>query len=262
MPRPFFLLLALGCGLAAFTASAQQAAPNPAEAKLREGLRNTMLQLRTIQGERDQLSVEKTVLEGEKKELTDKLEALTKQAAANQVAAQQSIATLESKIAIREAEGAQLTASLAKWQAAQKEAAALAAKKEGERATGAARIIELDRQVGDQQRKNDAMFKIGNEVLHRYEKFVLGDALVAREPFTGIARVKFQTLVQDFQDQLTDERLKPAAAKAGGTPPNAKPTPGTAATPAAASAKKPAPQKPAGTPAPKAPKIAEQKAKS
>ena len=235
-------------------AGAQQAPPNPAEAKLREGLRNTMLQLRTMQAERDQLMVEKTALEAEKKEVTEKLEALTKQAAANQDTAQKSIAALEAKVGVRETEAAQLTASLEKWQASQKQAAALAAKKESERATAAARVIELDRQVADQQRKNSEMFKIGNEVLHRYEKFVLGDALVAREPFTGIARVKFQTLVQDFQDQLTDQRIKPADSKPGSNaPPSAAANAdGAAATPPPAPAKTAKNAKAKSTPAPAA----------
>lgn len=257
-------LLFLSVILAASTAPAQQPAqPGAAEAKLREGLRNTMLQLRTMQGERDQLIIDKTMLEGEKKDLTDKLEALTKQAAANQAAAQQSVTALEAKITVRETEAVQLNASLAKWQAAQKEAAALAAKKESERATAASRVVELDRQVADQQRKNAAMFKIGNEVLYRYEKFVLGDALVAREPFTGIARVKFQTLVQDFQDQLTDQRIKPSEARK----PDAEITSQTSSTPASAPTKKaaakPAPvSAPSTTPAPKAAKFAGPKATS
>ena len=84
MPRSRFILLTLASLAIGHTAFAQQAAPNPAEAKLREGLRNTMLQLRTMQGERDQLAADKTVLENEKKELEGKLEALAKQSAANQ----------------------------------------------------------------------------------------------------------------------------------------------------------------------------------
>jgi len=267
MPRSYFILLIIASLAAAHTAFAQQAQPNPAEAKLREGLRNTMLQLRTMQGERDQLTVDKTVLENEKKELTDKLEALTRQSAANQDAAQKNIAALEAKLAVRETEAAQLSASLEKWKASQKEAATLAAKKESERAAAAARIIELDRQVADQQRKNAEMFKIGNEVLHRYEKFVIGDALVAREPFTGIARVKFQTLIQDFQDQITDQRIKPEEAKKpGGAAPEAAAKPGSAttptpaATPAAKNAKN-AKGKPAATPIPDSAKTAEQKPK-
>jgi len=267
MPRSQFILLILASFAIVHTTFAQQAQPNPAEAKLREGLRNTMLQLRTMQGERDQLTVDKATLENEKKELTDKLDALTKQSAANQDAAQKNIAALEAKLAVRETEAAQLSASLEKWKASQKEAAALAAKKESERATAAARIIELDRQVADQQRKNAEMFKIGNEVLHRYEKFVIGDALVAREPFTGIARVKFQTLIQDFQDQIADQRIKPEDAKnPGGAAADSTAKPGSATTPAPAAT--PAPKnaksgkgKPAATPVPDSAKTAEQKPK-
>jgi hypothetical protein len=266
MTRPtLFLLIPALLGMAG-SAFAQQAQPGAAEAKLREGLRNTMLQLRTMQGERDQLIVDKTALETEKKELGDKLEALTKQTAANQAAAQQSIAQLEGKVGVREAEAAQLTASLEKWQASQKQAAALAAKKEGERATAAARIIELDRQVADQQRKNAAMFKVGMEVLHRYEKFVLGDAIVAREPFTGIARVKFQTLVQDFQDQITDQRIKPeeppAAPKSSESKPPAKTAPSATPAPAKTKPVQSSKPQPVAAPAPAVVRNAEQSAKS
>ncbi len=266
MPRPHFLLLTLALFVVANVAFAQQAQPNPAEAKLREGLRNTMLQLRTMQGERDQLIVEKTTLEAEKKDLAEKLEALTKQAAANQDAAQKSVAALEAKVAVRETEAAQLGASLEKWQASQKQAAALAAKKESERATAAARIIELDRQVAEQQRKNAEMFKIGNEVLHRYEKFVIGDALVAREPFTGIARVKFQTLAQDFQDQIADQKIKPAEPKVAGAgaagAATKTPTPSTPApTPTPAKNAKNTKAKPAASPVPEIARTAEQKPK-
>jgi hypothetical protein len=45
------------------------------------------------------------------------------------------------------------------------------------------------------------------EILDRYEKFGLGDAILAREPFTAAKRVKFQNLVQDLSDKLTDARI-------------------------------------------------------
>lgn len=69
----------------------------------------------------------------------------------------------------------------------------------------------LDRRVTEQQAKNTTMYQIGVEILDRYEKFGLGDALTAREPFIGKTRVKFQNLVQEFQDKLTEQRIKPSA---------------------------------------------------
>ena len=232
MSRTFSTLLALGLFAAALPARAQQAQPSAAEAKLREGLRNTMLQLRTMQGERDQIIVEKTTHEGEKTTLTEKLEELTKQAAANQDAATKTIAGQKDQLTMREQEVAALKAELEKWKTDHKRITDIAGTKESQRAKFAEQAMLLQRRVDDQTTKNAAMYKIGSEVLNRYEKFVLGDALAAREPFTGIARVKFQTLSQDFQDQLDDARVKPLEVKNGantGTEKTAANTPVTAA---------------------------------
>jgi hypothetical protein len=49
---------------------------------------------------------------------------------------------------------------------------------------------------------------LGNEVLDRYAQFGLGTAISAREPFVGITKVKFQTLVQDYQNKLTDQTIR------------------------------------------------------
>lgn len=217
MSRTISTLLALGLFATALPARAQQAQPSAAEAKLREGLRNTMLQLRTMQGERDQLIVEKTTLEGEKTTLTEKLDELTKQAAANQDAATKTIAGQKDQLAMRDQEVAALKAELEKWKVDHKRITDVANTKESQRAKFAEQATMLQRRVDDQVTKNAAMYKIGSEVLNRYEKFVLGDALAAREPFTGIARVKFQTLSQDFQDLLDDARVKPLEVK-NGTP--------------------------------------------
>lgn len=245
-------ILAVAVLATALPARAQQAAqPSAAEAKLREGLRNTMLQLRTMQGERDQLIVEKTTLEGEKTALTEKLDELTKQAAANQDAATKTIAAQKDQIALRDQEVAALKAELAKWQADHKRITDVANTKEAQRAKFAEQAMLLQRRVDDQSTKNAAMYKVGNEVLRRYEKFVLGDALAAREPFTGIARVKFETLSQEFQDQLDDARVKPleaknaaqdkpAANKPGSTPSSSTPAPATPKT----KSPKPAEKKP------------------
>jgi hypothetical protein len=45
--------------------------------------------------------------------------------------------------------------------------------------------------------------------LTRYEKFGLGQALSAREPFTGITRVKLESQVQDYEDKIADQKVKP-----------------------------------------------------
>lgn len=183
--------------------------PNSAETRLREQLRNTLLQLRTIQGERDGLNAAKAQLEQEKKTLSEQIETVTKQSAADKTASDKTIAEMDAKAAQQSNEIAQLKESLEKWKKGYNEATELARTKEAERAKLAMQKIELERKVADQQTKNLEMFKIGNEVLTRYEKFGLGTALTAREPFVGITRVKLQNLVQDYKDKLADQRIKP-----------------------------------------------------
>jgi hypothetical protein len=185
---------------------------SPAEAKLREALRNTMLQLRTAQGERDTLQAEKAQLEQDKQAATAQAEALAKQTAAEREASAQKIASFEQKTAAQELEIARLNESLTKWKASQQGAVALVGKKEAERARLAQQSIELQRKVTDQQTRNLAMYKVGREILTRYENFGLGTALTAREPFVGTTRVKLENLVQDLQDQLAAQRIKPDAA--------------------------------------------------
>jgi len=190
---------------------AQQAPPSAAEQKLRENLRSTMLQLRTV--ENDKLILQATQTENEQKikDLTAKAETLIKQLGSEKDAADKLQTELQAKLAERDRTVTELGQSLEKWKADHQRISDIAATKEGQRAKLAGEVVVLQRRVDDQQTKNAAMHKIGSEVLNRYEKFVLGDALAAREPFTGIARVKFETLAQDFQDQLDDARVTPQA---------------------------------------------------
>jgi len=182
---------------------------NPAEAKLREGLKNTMLQLRAVQTEKATLEAAKAELEQKNQELATQLETMSKQLAADKEGADKRIAELTDRVVARGNEAVQLGQELDKWKASQKEAAALAAKKEGERAKLASEKIVLERKVTDQQSRNAAMFKVGNEILTRFEKFGLGTAIVAREPFVGLTRVKLQNLMQDYADKLADQKIKP-----------------------------------------------------
>ncbi|MEO8206343.1 MAG: phage major capsid protein [Chthoniobacterales bacterium] len=179
------------------------------EAKLREGLKNTMLQLRDAQNKMAVLQTTQVENEQKIKSLTTQIDTLNKQAMADKNTYTNMTAELNAKI---EQQGLTLQgyeAAIQKWKKSYGEVTLLAQKKESERAILAARVIKLDRQVADQQIKNIQMHKLGIEVLDRYEKFGLGDAVLAREPFTGITRVKFQNLIQDYQDKLADQRIKP-----------------------------------------------------
>jgi chromosome segregation ATPase len=174
------------------------------DARLKETLRVLTQRLRAAETERNNLISDKAQFEQEKKTLTAKVEALTKQAAADK----EQIDMLTAKTDAQEKELADTKDALAKWKAAHEQVVAEAKKIESERARLAGEAAVLKRTVEDRERKNRELYKLGNEILTRYEKFGLGEALTAREPFTGITRVKLENLVQDYQDKLADQRVK------------------------------------------------------
>ncbi len=229
-----FQKLMLCIALAAATilpANAADQAAGAGEAKLRESLRATMLQLRNAETERATLQATQAELDAKAKALAEELEALKKQTAANQAAADKTVADLQTKIDERDREIGSLRVSLDKWKTDHGKITALAQSKEAQRAKLADQVILLDRRVADQQTKNASMYKLGIEILDRYEKFGLGAALTAREPFVGLTRVKFENLIQDYSDKLTDTRIKPEPGPAAAVSPKSPAAP-KAATPA------------------------------
>lgn len=205
MKRHLCLLLAASA-LAArpLTAAADEAGT---ESRLRDALKNTMLQMRTISADRDNLQAQVADLQGQVDTLTKQLATLRKQSMSDKDADTKAITVLKGQVADQADSIAKLQQSVDEWKDAERKAMQIANDTEAKRAKLADLSIRLQRTVDDQKRKNDEMYKIGMEVLDRYEKFGLGDALLAKEPFVGITRTKFETLVQDYEDKLTDQRI-------------------------------------------------------
>lgn len=178
------------------------------EMRLRDALKNTMLQLRDAQTKVATLQATEMQSQATIADLTTKLDNLTKRAAEDQTVSEKAISDLNARVADRDKEIGGLRVELAKWQQAQTKAAELARNTEAKRSKLEQENILLQRRVEDQHRKNMEMHRIGKEILERYEKFGLGDALLAREPFVGTTKVKFQNLIQDYTDELSDQRTQ------------------------------------------------------
>lgn len=216
---------------------------SPAEQRLRETLRTTMLQLRTVQTERANLQADKIQNEAKIQQqeadiagLNKKITALSKDAAAEQEASKKTIAGLQTKGSAQEAQIAQLKEALDKWKAGYAEAVKIAKDREALRAKAASKSIVLERKLAERERQNLALYETGSEVLERLQNFGLGTALAAREPFVGNTRVKLQTLVQDYGDRLRDSKYNPFLEEGSTAAPAPAPTPAAAQ----ASASKPA----------------------
>ena len=217
----FFFTLLIG------VAAAQQPPADPALLKMRESFKNTMLQLRTEQTEKAALQVEKAELDAKVEELTETVASQGQALEENKKKSDKSIAELTAKSDNQQKQIAQLNEALGKWQTGYKKAETMARDLESKRSRLADEVIKLDRKVQDRETKNIELYKLGKEILTRYEKFGLGSALLSREPFTGIAKVKFETFIQDYSDKLTDQKIKPEPTTKAATQdkPTSTPTP-------------------------------------
>lgn len=182
--------------------------------KLREQLRSALLQLRASQTEAANAQGAQAVAEKKSADLTAKIAelekrnaALIKQSGADKTAADESIATLNRKLAECEKRVVQFTEALEKWKAGYQKASEVARTKEDERAKLAGEIIVHKRTIADREAKNIALFNTAIEILNRYEGYALGKALAAREPFIGTTRVKVENLVEGYKDKILDQRL-------------------------------------------------------
>ncbi|MEI6535424.1 MAG: hypothetical protein WCN98_08805 [Verrucomicrobiaceae bacterium] len=202
--------LAIFLLIAASSAIAQQQ-PDPAAAamkKMRESLRNSMIQVQTLEAERATLQTEKADADEKIKTLTAQLVNEQKNSAEQKAAAEKEITTLKTQAANQATELTGLKESLEKWKKHDEQAVAALKTQASERSRLASEKIMLERKVADREAKNMELYKTANEILTRYRKFGLGSALAAREPFTGISRAKLETLVQDYSDKLADQKLK------------------------------------------------------
>lgn len=203
----FFSLLALGLP---FSLHAQEEVNplEPALKKMRETLRSTMIQLQTSEAERATLQAAKEANEKTIKELTAKVASLTKLAAADKADAEKKITDLESQTANKAVQNTKLTETLGKWKEGYGKAASVAQAKEAERAQLQSKVIVLERKVASHERKNVELYAVGIEILDRLEKFSLGKVLIGREPFTRLARVRMETLVQDLEVKLKEKKIR------------------------------------------------------
>ncbi len=188
------------------TSLVHAAEEDPTE-KFRQALRDTMLKLRDAQNQLAAAQAAQYAAEAKAGEFEEKSKALAKELAEERNTSTNLISGLKKNLAERDAKIADQEATLAKWKQSYEQVGKLAVKREMQRRELEAKSLALERKVQDQQFKNIEMYKAAMSTLERYEKFGLGDAILAREPFTAAQRVKFQNLVQDFADQLTDARI-------------------------------------------------------
>ena len=135
---------------------------DPAQQKMREMIRNTMIQLRDANAKLAVAQAAQAEDEDKIKELQGQLDALTKKSTAEKKAADQSIDDLKTKLLNDDMQINHLTESLGKWKQGYAKLADYAKATEGKRQELASKIILLDRRIAEQQNKNAEMYRIAN----------------------------------------------------------------------------------------------------
>ncbi len=198
------------CGLAAAAAGGLRAADQPeGEVRLRETLRSTMLQLNDAQSQLASLQAAQAAQADERKALADRVAQLTKRSVDDQAASAKETEALKAKVSDQDAEIARLKQSVAQWKAAAEKASLVARATAAQRDKETANEVALERRAEDLSAKNAELFRIGSEILDRYEKFSLGAQFLAREPFVGRARVELENQIQDYDDKLSTAKADP-----------------------------------------------------
>jgi len=177
--------------------------------KLRESLRSTVLQVRDLQGQLATLQAAAIVTDQEVAKLTADLKKVNADLIAERNTSANTASTLTTKITDLEGDLADKTAANEKWRVEFTKMTERARKFESERDQLKIVGMAKDRKIADQQAKNALMYKAGTEIIDRYESHGLGDAILSREQFVGASRAKFQTLMQEYQDKLLNQRIQP-----------------------------------------------------
>jgi chromosome segregation ATPase len=206
----FFLLVS--------SAAAQEQA-DPAMARMREGMKKLIQRISESDAARVTAEAAKAEADLKVADLEARLKALEKKASdlaikstKDKAESDKTIADLNTKLTAKEKEVIALANALSQWKEGFNKAKTVAEGKEAERAAAAGKATLLERRVAAAETKNAEMLKLGQEILARYEKFGLGTALLAREPFVRNMKVKFENYVQDYGDKLDAQRIQPSGA--------------------------------------------------
>jgi hypothetical protein len=181
------------------------------EARLRDALRATTAQVRTLEDEAATLRAKEAALQKE-------LEAARAQpkAAPAPKHSDREVAELRRQLADQAETNRKLIEAAARCQLASQERAEAGRTCEEERARLAPQVASCTEKLERAEGKNERIFGVGKELIDWLANVGVGGAIAAREPFLGLKRVQLENAAQDFEDKLYGERLLPA-----GTPSSA-----------------------------------------
>jgi chromosome segregation ATPase len=170
--------------------------------RLRDALRSTTGQLRTLEDQRAALQARATTAEQERDRLRKQTETLRAQVKEAEQAYRQAVKDFNDRLAERDE-------ALEKWKSAYTEAATVARAKDAERSKFEGEAAALKTSNKACEAKNVQLVKVGNDIVKQYEAMNPLEKIADHDPVLGLKRVEHQNAVQDFRDKILDQKVKP-----------------------------------------------------
>jgi len=170
--------------------------------RLREALRSATANLRQLEDQRATMQAKQAELEKERDLLKKQTNALKAQVKELDQANRQAVEEFNQRLAERDQ-------TLEKWKLAYEEAANVARAKDAERSKFEQEAKSFKESTKAAEAKNKQLYRVGREILKKYETMDPVDVLAIHEPFIGFKRVEHQNTVQDYTDKILDQKAKP-----------------------------------------------------
>lgn len=153
-----------------------------------------------------QVSSEKAELQTQLEALKQQVDRLTRELAATKTSAVGSQQKMEEKY----------TGTIAQWKQRDTDINAVLTTTKDQLKQQLAQRKELEASLQKQTENfsvcyenNKKLYEINHQLLTRYENKGFSDVLKQSEPFTGVAKVEVENLVQDYRYQLDDLKIQP-----------------------------------------------------
>lgn len=167
-------------------------------------------QLRKAEQERQQLTLQKVEAEKQLKDAQEKAAEAGRSATQRNARLSREVASLKAeKEALAESSKVEQAALTAKLTETERRLSELRLEKQQLDAVFARQKTAL----GTCVERNVGMYRLGNEVLDKYEQKGCFTSLLQGEPFTQLQRAKIENFMEDYRDKLEAQKFEPAAGR-------------------------------------------------
>ncbi len=177
------------------------------EEQLRSQLRDTRSQLQDLQNEQASWQAQKASMESERDQARKALEQAQAELARYKSGAAGDGAALKSERDARQ----RAEEAVAQGRTAAAESAARLQEQQSRNTALTTQLDGVRKELSTCTARNEAMYKIGNEVIDAYAHIDMGTVMASRQPFAASSRVKLENAAQGYGDRLYEQRYRPAA---------------------------------------------------